>query len=48
MTQLLDVYESLLVRKKKIKKLDGFTQFRKRAKKKNKDARRKLIERVKE
>ena len=34
MTQLLDVYESLLVRK--------------RAKKKNKDARRKLIERVKE
>lgn len=47
MTQLLDVYESLLVRKKK-KKLDGFTQFRKRAKKKNKDARRKLIERVKE
>ena len=40
MTQLLDVYESLLVRKKKIKKLGGFTQFRKRAKKKKKKTKR--------
>lgn len=45
MTQLLDVYESLLVRKKK-----NSTDLRnfEREQKKNKDARRKLIERVKE